>query len=154
MKEIYVLYLIVHKNRKLLKIGKTKRSYQNTRYYNIDKDFKGASFEKSYYIESPKQEEIDSLERILHKMFYKERKKEAFKTGAGKTEWFKLEVLPRVLKETNHLRKNNPNFSHLSKPIAKIKKESSYKQEKIFPIGKVFVPIFSIVFHLYFLYQI
>lgn len=152
MKEIYILYLIVHRNRKLLKIGKTKKSYRNTRYSNIDKDFKGVVFNKSYWIESESKAEIDNLERVLHKLFYKDRKSKAFKTGVGKTEWFEIGVLPLVLKEIKHLKKNNENFKMLSDAKKGIRLKSSFKD---YIFAKTFLLLLLMaVFYLFLLYKI
>ena len=128
MKEIYILYLIINKSGKLLKIGKTKESFKKNRYYKIDKDFKGAQFTKSYYVESIKKEEIDNLERILHKTFYKERKQNAYKTGVGKTEWFNSYILKDVFKHIIYLKKNNSNFKNLSKIQRRIDMKSSIRR--------------------------
>lgn len=156
MKEIYILYLIINKSGKLLKIGKTKESFKKHRYQKIDLDFKGAQFKKSYYVESYKKEEIDNLERILHKMFYKERKPIYYKTGVGKTEWFNSYILKDVFKHIIYLKKNNKNFNNLSSIKRKIEMKSSirrnYKLRLFFFVlffiigylGGKFLPIFLI----------
>lgn len=128
MKEKYILYLIIDKSGKLLKIGKTKESFKHHRYKKIENDFNGAQFDKSLYIESLKKEEIDNLERILHKVFYKERKQDFFKTGVGKTEWFNIKILEDVKKHIIYLKKNNPNFSYLSEIKEHILYKSTYKK--------------------------
>lgn len=127
MKEIYILYLILNKSGKLLKIGKTKESFKSKRFQKIDEDFKGAQFQKSYYVESFKQVEIDNLERILHKIFYKERKQLYYKSGVGKTEWFNSYILKDVFKQIEYLKKNNKNFSNLSGIKKKINLESKFR---------------------------
>ena len=110
MKEKYILYLIPNKSGKLLKIGKTKESFKTKRYKKIDDDF-GARFKESFYVESISQDEVDNLERILHKVFYMERKAFYYKTGVGKTEWFNRSVQKDVIKHINHLRKHK-NFTN------------------------------------------
>jgi hypothetical protein len=127
MKEIYILYLILNKSGKLLKIGKTKESFKSKRFQKIDEDFKGAQFYKSYYVESTIQAEIDNLERILHKIFYKERKQLYYKSGVGKTEWFNSHILKDVFKQIEYLKKNNKNFSNLSGIKKRIELESKFR---------------------------
>lgn len=124
-KEIYILYIILHKKKNLLKIGKTKESFKSHRYKKIDDDFKGVLFSKSYYVESIKQEEIDNLERILHKIFYEERRKDYYKEGVGKTEWFKAHILTDVFKQIKQLKKTK-NFQNLSDIQQNIKMNSNY----------------------------
>lgn len=124
MKEKYILYLIPNKSGKLLKIGKTKESFKTKRYKKIDDDF-GARFKESFYVESISQDEVDNLERILHKVFYMERKAFYYKTGVGKTEWFNRSVQKDVIKHINHLRKHK-NFKNLSPIKAKIELESKF----------------------------
>lgn len=148
MKEKYILYLIINKSGTLLKIGKTKESFKIHRYKRIVQDFKGAQFNNSFYVESYKKEEIDNLERILHKVYYKERKKEKFKTGVGKTEWFNICVLNDVKKHILYLRKNNQNFSKLSDIKQNILIESkfkrNFKRRFIFFISSFFIGFLSI----------
>lgn len=128
MKEKYILYLIPNKSGKLLKIGKTKESFKTKRYKKIDDDF-GARFKESFYVESISQDEVDNLERILHKVFYMERKAFYYKTGVGKTEWFNRSVQKDVIKHINHLRKHK-NFKNLSPIKAKIELESKFRYIK------------------------
>lgn len=129
MKEKYILYIILHKKKNLLKIGKTKESFKSHRYKKIDDDFKGVLFDKSYYVESIKQEEIDNLERILHKIFYEERRKDYYKEGVGKTEWFKAHILNDVFKQIKQLKKTK-NFQHLSNIQQNINMESNYLKRR------------------------
>lgn len=114
----YILYLIVDKERSLLKIGKTRTSHSNNRYKQIANDFKIKSFKESLYIESIEEKDIDNLERILHKAFYKDRKETKYKNGIGKTEWFSLKILDEVLDQIEFFRKRNNTYSKLS-PIKK-----------------------------------
>lgn len=130
MKQIYILYLIFNKSGKMLKIGKTRESFKKNRYRKIKDDF-GALFHKSYYVTSYNQAEIDNLERILHKTFYKERKPTMYKTGVGKTEWFNGHIINDVKKQIIYLKKNNKNFKGLSGIQKKIDMESSKKNYKL-----------------------
>lgn len=126
MREQYILYLIFNKSGKMLKIGKTRESFKKHRYSKIKEDF-GALFDKSYYITSYSQAEIDNLERILHKTFYKERRATMYKTGVGKTEWFNGHIINDVKKHIVFLKNKNKNFQGLSKVNYKIDMESSYR---------------------------
>ena len=95
-KEIYILYLITKEKGKLLKIGITRRTNLNSRVSNIEKDFGKINYNKSYICYSKNMKDIDNLEKLLHKTFYKSRKPNRFKTGIGKTEWFEDHILVEV----------------------------------------------------------
>ena len=113
-KDIHILYLIKKEKGKLLKIGLTKKSNLNSRVYNIEKDFGKIDYNNSYICYSKNEKDIDNLEKLLHKTFYKSRRRDFFKNGVGKTEWFKDDILDEVMKQINFLRKKNTNYKNLS----------------------------------------
>jgi len=113
MKEDHILYVVSYKNDKLVKIGKTRLSNRLNRYKKIRDDFKHCNFELSYEFYS-NEKEISNLERVLHKLYYKERKSNYFKSGIGKTEWFKGDIKQKLLKEIDHIR--GTTFRHLKGP--------------------------------------
>ena len=114
-KEIFILYIVRKKKSNLLKIGKTKDSNFKSRIYNIEKDFGKIDYSKSYIVYSTIEREISTLERLLHKSYEKDRLQNKFKTGVGKTEWFKSNICNNVIKQINFLKKNNNNYAKLSR---------------------------------------
>jgi predicted DNA-binding transcriptional regulator AlpA len=114
-KEIYILYIIKKQHSSILKIGKTKSSNFKSRISNIEKDFGKIDFSNSYIVYSEIEREVSTLERLLHKSYEKDRLPKKFKTGVGKTEWFKSNILNNVLKQINYLKKNNNNYIKLSR---------------------------------------
>jgi len=139
----HILYIISYKNNKLIKIGKTRESNRENRYRQIKEDFKYCNFEKSYEIYSS-EENIKNLERILHKLYYKERKPKYFKKGIGKTEWFNGMVLKTIFKEIKNIKKTNKTFSSLSNPIKgiSIENKQSFKYDRELYL---FILFFSII---------
>lgn len=114
-REIHILYIIKKNRSSLLKIGKTKSTNFKSRVYNIEKDFGEIDYSNSYIVYSEIEREVSTLERLLHKSFEKDRLPKKFKTGIGKTEWFRSHISINVLKQIKYLKKNNNNYIKLSR---------------------------------------
>ena len=136
-KDIHILYLVKRKKGNLLKIGLTKKSNFNSRIYNISKDFGDIDYSNSYICYSNNEKDINNLEKLLHKTFYKSRRSDFFKEGVGKTEWFNSNISTDVKKQIIYLRKKNKNY----KTLSSLKKMDS--QKKSFYIFPKFLSIFS-----------
>ncbi len=151
MKKIHILYLIKNKSGKLLKIGKTSSDNEENRYKQIFLDFGHCNFEESYTVRSNNEEEISTLERILHKSFSKNRKNNYFKDGIGKTEWFEAHILKEVINHIEFLKKNNKNYKNLGKITKKINVSFSIekKENDFFKIAITFFFLAIISISLY-----
>lgn len=113
-KEIYILYIVLKVKGKLVKIGKTRKSNFKSRIYNIEKDFGTINYNKSFICYSSDEQVIDTLERLLHKSFDKDRKVNIFKDGVGKTEWFDSKIHKEILTQIKFMKKKNSNYKNLS----------------------------------------
>lgn len=115
MKKVFILYIIKNRKGSMIKIGKTSSENEINRYKQIYNDFGKCKFKESFTIRSDKEEDISTLERILHKSFSRNRKENFFKEGIGKTEWFDSFILKDVLFHIEFLKKNNKNYKNLGK---------------------------------------
>jgi hypothetical protein len=134
--QFYILYLIIDRDKNLLKIGKTRRSHSENRYKQIVSDFKVKTMKHSMYCESIEEKDIDNLERILHKAFYEHRLENRYKKGIGKTEWFNLLILDEVIQQINFFRKNNKTYSRLT-PLSKGIEVKGYGENGFFNFIKI-----------------
>ena len=85
-----LLYLIQQKNDPLVKIG---IATDYSRFKAIDSDY-DIDWSKSVYFEG-ENEDIEKLEKILHRLFHRYRLDE--QKGTGGTEWFATECLSSVV---------------------------------------------------------
>ena len=85
-----LLYLIRHTNNQMFKIG---IATDNSRFKQLDKDY-SIDWNKSLYFKG-ENEDITFMEKILHRLFFKNRLEE--QQGTGGTEWFSIDCLQDVV---------------------------------------------------------
>lgn len=130
MNEEHILYILVFKSKKYIKIGITERVRFKNRLSELVKDFGEINYDRSLYFSSSSYKSIKQTEKSLHLLFWEQSKH--YSKGSGKTEFFHEKTFKYTIKILTS-----------SKSILKLNGPFYFKQKKSFYL-LYFIGIFSI----------
>jgi len=96
-KEYYILYVLIIKKQKAIKIGITAFDRYEARFKEIETAFGKIDKINSIYFTSTSLKEIKNFEKSLHLLFWKD-KKELKTKGSGYTEFFNQKIFDNIKK--------------------------------------------------------